>query len=246
MDNQKKFDLTISGVGNSLGGTFGRVLIGGVGKINGDVECDDFVIDGVGRVEGSVNTKTGRVDGEAKINGGLQAERFTVDGSARFGGDIKATSLTFEGMVNVDGSVEADTIENEGIIKIKDDCSSESFISRGAFKIGGLLNAGKVDVKLYASCKAKEIGGETIEVRKGQSFSILEFIKSIIPLMDYYEGLSSETIEGDEIYLEHTKAKVVRGNNVTLGAGCEIELVEYKGQFEMSNSSKVKTHRKLS
>lgn len=37
-----------------------------------------------------------------------------------------------------------------------------------------------------------------------------------------------ETIEGDDIHLELTRARVVRGNNVSIGSGCDIDLVEYK------------------
>ncbi|MFZ5967136.1 MAG: hypothetical protein ACOYVK_08165 [Bacillota bacterium] len=245
MENQKKFDLNISGIGSSAGGFFNNVCIDGQGKINGDVDCNNFTINGVGSVEGSVKTKIGKISGKGEIKGDLQSDGFRVDGWANIDGSIAAKEVRCEGLVGINGSVNAEDVENTGVINIKGDCSSEVFISKGAFKIGGLLNAGNIDIHLYAPCKAKEIGGEKIQVNMGRSFTLRKLIKSIIPLLDINVGLCSETIEGDEIYLEYTKAKVVRGNNVTIGKGCEIELVEYKGRFEKSDKSVVTENKKL-
>ncbi|MBB6215375.1 cytoskeletal protein CcmA (bactofilin family) [Anaerosolibacter carboniphilus] len=245
MENQKKFDLIISGIGSSAGGIFNKVRIDGQGKINGDVECDDFSISGVGSVEGSVKTKMGKISGKGGIKGNLQSDEFRVDGCANIGGSIEVKEIRFEGVIDINGSIDAETVENKGVITIKKDCNSEIFTSRGAFKIGGLLNAGNIDISLYAPCKAREIGGEKIEINMGRSFSLRKLIKSIIPMLDIHVGLCSEVIEGDEVYLEYTKAKVVRGNNVIIGEGCEIELVEYKGLFEKSDKSVVIENKKL-
>ena len=57
--------------------------------------------------------------------------------------------------------------------------------------------------------------------------------------------LSCNLIEGDNVYLENTIAKTVRGNNVTIGPGCKIELVEYKNNLKMDDEVKVSTHKKM-
>ena len=82
-------------------------------------------------------------------------------------------------------------------------------------------------------------------VKLGHSFSLKSLIKFIFLSLAINTGLCAETIEGDEIYLEYTKAKVIRGNNVTIGEGCEIELVEYKSLFEKSDKSVVIENKKL-
>lgn len=51
--------------------------------------------------------------------------------------------------------------------------------------------------------------------------------------------LEVETIEGDEIDLEGTKAELVRGKTVVIGAGCEIERVEYSGALTVDKAAKV-------
>jgi cytoskeletal protein CcmA (bactofilin family) len=211
VENQKRYDLIISGVGSSAGGVFDKVQISGHGKVNGDVDCNDFTISGVGSVEGSLKAKTGK----------------------------------FEGVVSIKGSVAVETVENNGLTNVNGDCNAEVFISKGACSIDGLLNAGDINISLYGPCRAKEIGGEKIKVKMGQGFSLRRLIKSIIPSLDINTGLCTETIEGDDICLEYTKAKVVRGNNVTIGVGCHVELVEYKGRFEKSDKSVVVENKKM-
>lgn len=245
MENQKRYDLIISGVGNFAGGIFNNVIINGHAKFNGDVECSDFTINGVGNVEGSVKTKTGKISGHGRIKGYMKSDEFKVSGNASIGGSIEIKEARFEGVVGINGSVDAETVENKGVITVSGDCNSEVFISKGAFTIGGLLNAGNIDINLYAPCRAKEIGGEKIKVSMGHSFSLRKLIKSIFPSLDINTGLCTETIEGDEIYLEYTRAKVVRGNNVTIGEGCEIELVEYKNRFEQYEKSVVVENKKI-
>ena len=57
--------------------------------------------------------------------------------------------------------------------------------------------------------------------------------------------LTTELIEGDEIYLENTNAKIVRGNNITIGEGCNIGLIEYSGEINISSESIVKEQKKI-
>ena len=57
--------------------------------------------------------------------------------------------------------------------------------------------------------------------------------------------LISEVIEGDEIYVEYTKAKVVRGNKVVIGPGCDIQSVEYREDFKALKDGNVKENKKI-
>ncbi len=60
----------------------------------------------------------------------------------------------------------------------------------------------------------------------------LRFVKArFLPFISHVGNLQTSIVEGDDIYLEHTIAEVVRGNNVTIGPGCEISVVEYHTSF---------------
>ena len=47
------------------------------------------------------------------------------------------------------------------------------------------------------------------------------------------------------MYLECTTAGIVRGINVVIASGCNIDLVEYKDYYEVSKDSFVKEYRKI-
>ncbi|WP_052475838.1 hypothetical protein [Cohnella kolymensis] len=90
-------------------------------------------------------------------------------------------------------------------------------------------------MKLYRDCHAKEIGGGKINVRKASTLNPFNlFFKP-----SAYAQLFASVIEGDEVYLENTKADIVRGNRVTIGKGCDIGIVEYKEDFKQLKGAAV-------
>ncbi len=76
-------------------------------------------------------------------------------------------------------------------------------------------------------------GGERVNVREGQGFAFF---------LDKH--LYAETIEADEVRLEETTCKVVRGKTVVIGPGCQIDLVEYVDDFKHAGGA-VGTARKV-
>jgi cytoskeletal protein CcmA (bactofilin family) len=107
-------------------------------------------------------------------------------------------------------------------------------------EIGNLLNAEVVEIKLYGPSRAIEIGGGKITINKAMS----------IPLIGKYSpgaygAMQAESIEGDEIHLENTKASVVRGRNVYIGTGCEIGLVEYRNEYKQDNGAEVAQYNRI-
>lgn len=130
-----------------------------------------------------------------------------------------------------------------GTLEVESDVNAERFTSWGAFNIRGLLNAGNVEIYLYGPCKVREIGGEKIVVRRNAPGKFLKLIKTFF--FAHGGGLEVEVIEGDEIYLEATRAKIVRGNKVEIGPECEIEVVEYLDELTVVPEAKVKVQRKI-
>jgi cytoskeletal protein CcmA (bactofilin family) len=138
-------------------------------------------------------------------------------------------------------TVHSEHIDLKDHLTTQGDCKAEVFTARGIFTIGGLLNVGELDVKLYQNCQAKEIGAERISIRRASLLNHLNlFFKPSSNAI-----LSASIIEGDEIYLEHTKAQIVRGKHVTIGPGCDIELVEYKEYYAHAKGTIVKVNRKV-
>ncbi len=228
MVKNNRNDLRINGLGNSSGGSYKFVQVNGKGDIDGDLECDELQINGLGCVHGNVKTNTVRVAGKSEISGNLDGHDFVIDG-----------------MTEVGGTVSAGHIENRGMLKISKDCNSEAFRSQGGFVIGGLLNADKVDITTYVFSKAREIGGEEIEIRAGSGFGLKKFLISIFPNWQIDQGLTADTIEGDTIYLENATVKVVRGKDVKIGPGCHIDNVEYRNTYHQDAGATVKQNKKV-
>jgi cytoskeletal protein CcmA (bactofilin family) len=192
---------------------------------------------------GNAVAKSAEIFGQSNFGGNLDAERVKIFGQADINGDVSLQHLKLGGSINIRGKLTGGDIRVSGEVSVGNDCEADSFYVKGVVTIGGTLNAEKIDIQLhFADSRIREIGGENIRVSKGRALSLLKLFKFFAA--DSAE-LSAESIEGDEIYLEHTKAKVVRGNNVTIGPGCVIDLVEYKTGFQQTGKSKVIENSKI-
>jgi cytoskeletal protein CcmA (bactofilin family) len=244
MEQSARHDLKIFGVGRASGGEFNKVSITGQGDVEGNIVCTTFSLNGEGTINGSVKTGEGSILGTSTINGGLDADRCKIVGTVRVGGDANVRNFTIGGTVTIQGAVKCETLTLRGTTTVHGDCNAEKLECKGSFAIDGLVNAGKLDITLYGATKAKEIGGETVRVRK-QSGPIADVVNALLQRLDFQQRLTADTIEGDEVVLEFTKARIVRGNYVRLGQGCEVDLVEYRGTLDQAPGAVVGEARKV-
>ncbi|TKI95706.1 cytoplasmic protein, partial [Bacillus cereus] len=92
----------------------------------------------------------------------------------------------------------------------------------------------EININIHGTCRAKEIGGQTIKVRH-RSGTFSRLFKTVFGLQ-----LEAELLEGDNIDIDYAHIRTVRGNNVTVGANCEIELIEYTGVLTVDKNANVK------
>lgn len=255
MENERG-NLKLSGAGSTNGGYYNEVKLSGACNINGDIDCNflrgsgacdvrgnvtskQILLSGACTIKGAVKTEILKCSGACDVKGNLEAVEVSISGGSDIRGNVKAKKLDISGGCNIDGSVSGEEVKLSGGIKIKDDCECENFDAKGSFSIGGLLNAEEMNIVLYDNCFVKEIGGKNIDIRytSHMSASILNFIKTVIT--NSPANLKTDIIEGDNIYLENTTAKVVRGNKITIGDSCNIEKVEYKDSLDVTGNSKI-------
>jgi cytoskeletal protein CcmA (bactofilin family) len=261
VNQEDRPDLKISGSGSAGGGSYNKVKISGSGQVNGHIECNELHTSGASMINGNVRAREIITSGSSKVSGNVETELIKTSGSSKIGGDVlanevkssgstkiegnlKTVEIGVSGNAHIGGNVNAETVKISGTVDIGGDCQSEKFNANGAFRIGGLLNGDDIEIQVYGSCRAREIGGEKIRVRQNPRdiFGIDRILKAIF--MNKGE-LSVDTIEGDDIQLEVTRAKVVRGNNITIGEGCDIETVEYTGTLNIVEGGIVKEQRKI-
>jgi len=234
-------NVTISGSGRIEGGTYGTVKIAGSGKVVGDLTAEEFKAAGSAKVEGNLKAQKFEAAGSFKCEGDLEAEEAEAAGSFAVAGRLKAKELRLAGSARAK-SITGGYLRAGGSLHVEENVEVETFRLTGAFEIGGLLSADRVEVELEGRAQVREIGGEKIVVRAGEKSlgGILSAALHFIFGPGAPQELLAETIEGDEIELEATEAKLVRGGRIKIGPGCRIERVEYTETLEVAPEAVVK------
>ena len=170
-------------------------------------------------------------------------KRIKTSGSTRVEGNLEVESAETSGSLSVGGNLNASKLHTSGKLEVGKDCAAEEFSSSGRLDIGGLLNAGTVEIELSSTADSmvREIGGEKITVIWKPALSLLNRIFGA----NRNTMLETEVIEGDEVKLEQTRVKVVRGRDVTIGAGCYAKLVEYSGVLRVADGATVEQQVKV-
>lgn len=216
-------DLKLVGTTTASGGRFANVKITGEAVLAGDTECRHLACMGNIAVKGHLRADTVKLTGECRVEGSLRAGRMQAVGDIRVAGAVHGDQLKWTGSVRVQG-----------------DCDAEALLVSGAIEADGLVNAEDVQIRMHGPCRAAEVGGSTITVKRSRAVAVKSlFMPKGIVMM------TADLIEGDTVILEHTRAAVVRGNRVTLGTGCEIGRVEYRDTLEAGSNALVKQKVKL-
>ncbi|MCD9023884.1 hypothetical protein [Cohnella silvisoli] len=223
MAEEFRRDLKMVGETTSAGGKFRNVKIMGESVLSGDVDCIKL-----------------SCTGEITVNGGLRALELKLTGECDVKGIVHAVKIGGRGELDVLSGIRAEDIKFTGNVKTKGDCEAASFEVFGAFQIDGLLSAEKLEVSMYGPCVAREIGGGTLRFKRSKATVFKRLINS-----EDVAALSAQSIEGDVVDLEHTSASLVRGNNVKIGSGCEIDRVEYRDTLDIHKSAIVKEKIKI-
>jgi|SRR5579875_228435 len=238
----KADNLIINGSGSYGGGRYEKVSIRGEGTIVHDVECAAFHVYGTSKLEGNILANSVKVLGEAEIKGSVEAEEATVIGTLEIGQYARLKKMKIIGSLEASESISGEKATIKGSLSTNGNVEFETFESNGGFVIKGLLSAETIKIGLlFGDNKAEEIGGGKITVKRGAW--LIPFTN--IPLAKKAGYLTAKVIEGDEIYLENTKADIVRGTIVKIGPGCQIGLVEYSADFLEDKNATVKTAKKL-
>jgi cytoskeletal protein CcmA (bactofilin family) len=167
------------------------------------------------------------------------------------------------------GKIKAVTFENLCDFHLNFDYDFKNIISIGSLYGEGVLeceelysfgninideiNAEVVYIHPDSNSKVKQVMGSDIRITKNflidQTF--LSLPKSADNKIYKKEAakpasiMELDSIEGDDIVLDHVHAKYVTGEHVVIGDYCVIDCVEYKNDIEVSSKSTVKNKIKI-
>ncbi len=252
-------DLKASGATKVNGGAYRDVDVSGSTHIDGDIVCENFGASGSVKVAGAVNCDRFRASGSARVDGNVTASEVKSSGSTSIRGSVEAKELhasgsfkaeggvTVEGECRVSGSssfggpIRARNMRATGSLRVGKGIECEALTIMGSFDVDGLVNAGTADIDMAGPCHIDEIGGERITVRRKGFLSVLG-----IELPFGLSGvLTANAIEATSVSLESTRAKVVRGAEVSIKSGCEIDRVEYSVSLDVAPDAIVRERVKV-
>ncbi|MFQ5838583.1 MAG: hypothetical protein ACE5HJ_07345 [Thermoplasmata archaeon] len=222
-----------------------RIVISGAGVVSSDTPIDQFKCSGAGKVTSDLRAKEVRVSGACKIEGScecqefrssgsvkvesdLLAQEFRSSGSARILSNLRTQELTTSGSLTVGRSIlDAQEVIVMGRLVVEEWVRTQQFTSRGRFRIGKGIEAQEVDIHLSDKSRVPTIKALRISVRRGKRSG----------------DLKADTIEGQDVYLESTRARLVQAKNVRIGPFCTIDTVEAE-ELEIHETSTVKEQRR--
>ncbi len=238
-------DTKISGSGVIGAGEYENIKISGSAKVRGPIRCKSFAAAGAVGGEGSVEC----------------AENFHISGSGSFDGSIKAGSLGISGSFSCEnnintageakcsgsmkcaGNLKGGSVIISGTANIDGDVEAENIRVGGRLNCGGLLNAEEVEIGFVAGMDIGSIGGSRISIYRshngGKRISRLPLLSSLLSTASSGRVNVKTAIEGDVIAIEGVSVPRVSGRVVAVGEDCEIDLVQYSEQIEVSPNAKV-------
>jgi len=236
-------DMKISGSGVIGAGEYEDIRISGSGKMEGFVRCKNFSVSGAAHSDERIEcSEEFHVSGSCSVEGGIKAGNLTVSGAFSCGKDISLSGdAKCSGSINCSGSFKGGYIDIAGKADIDGDMEGEQVKVSGKVNCGGLLNAEEVSIGFVSGMEIGSIGGSRINIYRGggRKISRLPLLSSLLSAVSSDKICVKNSVEGDEIALENVHTPRVSGRIVAIGEGCEIDLVQYTEQIEVSPNAKV-------
>lgn len=229
-------DYRVSGSSVIDGGCYNRITVSGACKISSDLVCRELRCSGSVRALGSVDC-----NGSVRSSGSFHCEKDLIagdlisSGTTKVQGDLRCGPMTSSGGVQVGGDLKAASVRSSGGLRVGGDVEADSFTSSGGVHVTGMVNAEQVEIWLsMTESGIGSIGGSKVLVGQKPATGFLSGI-----LRPGIGQLTCDSIEGDNVDLTGVKAQVVRGADVVIRGGCDVEQVEYTNTCVIEDTARV-------
>ncbi len=211
------------------GGVYEKIKVFGEACVLGDINANEISVFGSCTFNGKCTINYVKLYGESKFCDFVDVNELNVKGACNFNEAVKVVRLKIYGatkflkkvyrseVVQFYGSVDVNVLEADNIY------------IKGCVNCLEQLNGEKITIILHNRSQIKEIVGTNINIKPGFKMFLRKKNNALI-----------DTIEGDEIYLENVISKTVRGNKITIGPNCKIDLIEYRDKCDIYDKKNVK------
>ena len=241
-------NMKISGSGNIPAGEYEKVSVSGSGRLHGLVRCISFSTSGSSSGETIECSENFKISGSSSFSGNVSAGYIGVSGSFSCGGEIVSSGkISCSGGAKCAKNIKCDELSVSGSIKAGSDVEAEKIKVNGVINCAGLLNAEDIEIKFDRGMNIGSIGGSKIVIMREKRGRLSEKLPLFSSLVKKVNGnvCVDGPIEGDEIALESVTCPRVTGRIVAIGDDCEIDLVQYSDQIEISPKAKVGNTEKI-
>ncbi len=228
--------IKVSGSGVVGGGYYDVVEGSGSVRIDGDLVAQSVDISGSVTTEGGVRSARMRIAGKAAVNGDVDVLEGRTSGSFRIGGSLNVKNgAQFSGSLTVGGDLTGMRVHGSGSLQVGREIALDRLEWSGAVNCPGLVSADAVDIRLSGSSVVGELAGSVIQIGTSPSseswWGWINWSRK--------RKMSAGEISGDDLRLECTDARLVRGDRVIIGRECRIQRVEYRQSLDIHEESSV-------
>ena len=206
-------EISISGSSKITGGEYRRIRVSGSLLIDGSVKTEELKTSGSISIKGSAEANIVKVSGSMSVDGDLRASLISTSGS------IKVCEDTYSDTLKVSGSISSDeiisnVIKCSGLISSKNIEADDIMIS-GAIKVENDVTANNFHLKLKGRSR---IGG-TLKAKKIIVEKLEKWLSFIQLKIDFLEV---DRIIGEEVRIEYTVCREIRGEIIRIGRECRV------------------------
>ncbi len=240
-------NMHISGSRKIPSGEYEKISVSGSGRLHGLVRCESFFTSGSSSGESIECADNFKISGSSSFSGNVSAGYIGISGSFSCGELASSGKISVSGSAKCAGNIKCDLLSVSGSIKVGDGVEAEKVKIGGVINCAGLLNAENIEIKFDRGMNIGSIGGSRIAIIREKKRKIGERLPLLSSLVKKINGnvCVDGSIEGDEIALEAVTCPRVTGRVVAIGKGCEIDLVQYSDQIEISPDAKVLKTEKI-
>lgn len=228
MTDQTLRSVKVSGSAVVAGGQYDEVRGSGSVRIDGALSARYFHVSGSTKGHGAIEVAVCETSGSLHVDGRLLVGELRASGSVKISGDVEIRSRgTTSGSLTVGGALRGQSGKGTGSLKVGREVALEQLSWAGAITCTGLVSADVVELRVGGESRIGELAGSSIQVSPG-GWRIGRHPRLIVG-----------EVSGDDVSLENTEAKLVRGDRVTIGPRCRVERLEYREHLQVDQDATV-------
>ncbi len=229
-----KATIHISGSGDVPAGKYHEVNISGSGDLQGLIETDILEVSGEATAEGPLAADALNTSGSFSAHDNVTANKIDASGSFSAQKNVVSKTAAFSGSADIGGNFKCPDVTSSGSLSVEGRAQLGDLNLEGSLQVKGPATAKKAVLYLSGQSALADLSCDTLTVKETTSTKWVKwFMGSPTNL------LTADTLEAQNIELEDTHANTVRGDNVKIGKGCQIDEVHYSGTYEVDKDAKV-------